>query len=125
MLVAMGVALLALGLLSGVALVLAPFGLWAGASAGWVLWTLFPLLCLLGFTFVATQASPALVRTVTRASAGLLLLLAVGSVVGLVFGAVGLLQAPVSSAPLWFVLAVGVVLGSMGAASFRSPRLPS
>jgi hypothetical protein len=117
MLLFVGVLLLALGLLSGAALVLASFGLLA-ANTGFTLWVTFPLLCLLGFSFVAAQAGPALVRTVSLVASGLMLALALASITALVLGAASLSPAPASPAPLWFVLVVGVSLGSIGAASF-------
>jgi hypothetical protein len=117
MLLLAGVLLLALGLLSGAALVLASFGILA-AVPGFTLWVTFPLLCLAGFALVAVQAKPALVRMVSLVSSGLLLVLALASIAALVLGAAALVPAPASSASLWFVLVVGGVLGSVGAASF-------
>jgi hypothetical protein len=117
MLLLAGVLLLALGLLSGAALVLASFGILA-AVPGFTLWVTFPLLCLAGFALVAVQAKPVLVRVVSLVSSGLLLVLALASIAALVLGAAALVPAPASSASLWFVLVVGGVLGSVGAASF-------
>lgn len=117
MLVFVGVSLLALGLLSGAALLVAPFGILA-AEPGLTLWVTFPALCLVGFAFVATQAKPALVRTISLASSALLLALAVASIAALVLGAAALVPRPSSAASLWFVLVVGAGLGSVGAASF-------
>ena len=120
MLVFVGLVLLAFGLLSGGALVLAAVGA-AAAAPGFTLWATFPLLCLLGFTFAATQVRPPLVRTISLATSALLLLLALASVAALVLGAAGLTPAPTAPGSLWFVLVVGVVLGSTGAASFGRP----
>jgi hypothetical protein len=117
MLLLAGVLLLALGLLSGAALVLASFGILA-AVPGFTLWVTFPLLCLAGFALVAVQAKPVLVRVVSLVSSGLLLVLALASIAALVLGAAALVPAPASSASLWFVLVVGGLLGSVGAASF-------
>jgi hypothetical protein len=79
MLLLAGVLLLALGLLSGAALVLASFGILA-AVPGFTLWVTFPLLCLAGFALVAVQAKPVLVRVVSLVSSGLLLVLALASI---------------------------------------------
>ena len=113
-----GALLMALGLLSGIDLVLATLGLMP-ATAGLTLWLTFPALSILGFLMLAMQAHPAQVRTVTAASSAVFLLLALASVVALVLSAASLLPAPVSTAPLWYVLVVGVALGSVGAASFN------
>ena len=124
MLVLVGVVLLALGLLSGAVLVLASFAVLA-AEPGLTLWASFPLLCLAGFALVAAQARPALVRAVSLAASALLLLLAVASIAGLVLGAAALVPAPASTAPLWFVLVVGALLGTLGAASFGRTGRPA
>lgn len=117
MLLIFGVALIALGLLSGAVILLATMGLIA-AVPGFTLWLTFPSLCIIGFLLLAMQAQPAQVRTVSVASSALLLLMALASIVVLVLSAASILPAPVSSASLWFVLVVGVLLGTIGAASF-------
>lgn len=117
MLVLVGVVLLALGLLSGAVLVLASLAVLA-AEPGLTLWACFPSLCLAGFALVATQATPALLRSVSLAASALLLLLATASIAALVLGAAALVPTPASAASLWFVLVVGALLGSVGAASF-------
>jgi hypothetical protein len=123
MLLITGVLVLALGLLSGVVLVLAALGVIA-AQVGYTLWVAFPLLCLAGFAMIATQAGLAQVRQVSRLSSALLLALALASVFALVLGAAALIPAPVKPGALWFVLGVGALLGSTGAASFaqRGPN---
>jgi hypothetical protein len=117
MLLIAGLLLLALGLLSGVVLVLAPFGVLA-AQAGYTLWATFPLLCLLGFSMLAMQAQPAQVRVVSVVSSALLLALALASITALVLAAAALIPAPAGAGSLWFVLVIGVLLGSVGAAAY-------
>jgi hypothetical protein len=117
MLIIVGVILIALGLLSGAVLLLATVGLIA-ATPGFTLWLTFPSLCVVGFILLAMQAQPAQVRTVSVASSALLLLMALASIVVLVLSSASLIPAPASSAPLWFVLGVGALLGTFGAASF-------
>jgi hypothetical protein len=117
MLFLFGLILLALGLLSGSALVLSTVGILA-VTSGITLWLMFPLLSIVGYVMMAMQAEPAQVRTVSVTSSAVLLLLALASVVVLVLSAASLLPAPSSSASLWFVLVVGVALGSIGAATF-------
>jgi hypothetical protein len=117
MLIIVGVILTALGLLSGAVLLLATVGLIA-ASPGFTLWLTFPSLCIVGFILLAMQAQPAQVRTVSVASSALLLLMALASIIVLVLSSASLMPAPASSATLWFVLGVGALLGTIGAASF-------
>lgn len=117
MLFLFGLILLALGLLSGSALVLSTVGILA-VTSGMTLWLMFPLLSIVGYVLMAMQAEPAQVRTVSVASSAVLLLLALASVVVLVLSSASLLPVPNSTASLWFVLLVGVALGSVGAASF-------
>ena len=117
MLIIVGVILIALGLLSGTVLLLATVGLIA-ATPGFTLWLTFPSLCILGFVLLAMQAQPAQVRAVSVTSSALLLLLSMASIVVLVLSAASILPAPASSATLWFVLVVGGLLGTIGAAPF-------
>lgn len=117
MLLIAGLLLLALGLLSGAVLLLAPFGVLV-TQAGYTLWATFPLLCLFGFSMLAMQARPPQVRLVSVVSSALLLALALASITALVLAAAALIPAPASTGSLWFVLVVGVLLGSVGAASY-------
>lgn len=117
MLLLAGVFLLVLGLFSGAVLLLAPFGVVA-QDPGFALWVLFPLLCLVGFGMLAVQAKASEVRTITLCASAVLLLFALASVAGIVLSAASMIAPPMDSAPLWFVLAVGAILGSFGAASF-------
>lgn len=121
MLLFAGVLLLALGLLSGAVLVLAPFGV-AGAQAALTLWATFPVLSLAGFALAAVQGRADHVRLVSLVASGVLLALAMASITAIVLAAAKLIREPTTSAPLWFVLVVGLVLGSVGAASFRRAR---
>ncbi|MDF3032027.1 MAG: hypothetical protein K0R03_2585 [Moraxellaceae bacterium] len=120
MLLFTAILLLALGLMSGVMLLLAPFGIVA-ATSSLTLFIMFPLLSLVGFGLAATQAQPAQVRTVSLISSGALLLLSIASAAALVLGASSLLPPPSHTLPLWFVLAFGLVIGPIGAASYGRP----
>lgn len=117
MLFFVGVIFIALGLLSGTVLVGSTVGLLA-AEPGLTLWLTFPSLCIAGFLIVAMQTQTAQVRIVSLVMSGVLLMLALASIVVLVLASASLLPAPSNSAALWFVLVVGLVLGSFGAASF-------
>lgn len=113
--------LLALGLFAGAVLLLAPLGVLA-AEPNLILWVMFPLLCLVGFAVIAAQAKTPQVRSISLAASAILLVLALASVGVIVLSAASVIQPLESTASLWFVLAVGAVLGSFGAASFgRQP----
>ncbi|MFC5497478.1 hypothetical protein ACFPOE_08030 [Caenimonas terrae] len=113
--------LLALGLFSGLVLLLAPLGVLA-ADPNLVLWLMFPLLCLVGFAVLGMRASAQEMRTISLAASALLLLLALASVAVIVLGAASVIVPPEDAASLWFVMGVGAVLGLLGAASFgRQP----
>ena len=113
-----GVFVVGLGLFCGVVLTLAPLGLvpWSPEIA---LWVLFPLLCIVGFALVATAGKTTQVRGFTFAVSCLLLLLALASVAGVVLSAASVVKPAGSLVSLWYVLAVGGVLGSIGVASSR------
>lgn len=105
--------LIALGLLSGVFLVLAPFGITA-AEPGLVTWGMFPVLSTLGYIFIATGASGPNISLLSRVMGGITLLLAVAAVVTLFAADNGLLTVKSSLLPLWYVLGLGIVFGTAG-----------
>lgn len=117
MLLIAGGFLLALGLFAGAVLLLAPLGV-IGAEPDFILWVMFPLLCLVGFAVLAMQARASQVRSISLAASALLLLFALASVAAIVLSAAAVIEPLASTSSLWFVLAVGAVLGSIGAASF-------
>jgi hypothetical protein len=113
-----GAFVVVLGLFCGVVLTLAPLGLvpW---SPEWALWVLFPLLCIVGFVLFAMAGKTSQVRGFTFAVSCLLLLLALASVAGVVLSAASVFAPAGSMLPLWYVLAVAGILGSVGVASSR------
>lgn len=113
-----GAALLALGLFSGVVLVLAPLGL-APWSPELTIWVLFPLFSILGFALFVIGAKSAHIRGLSLAVSSLLLLLAVASAAGLVLSAASVFSPTGDTLSLWYVFAIAGVLGSIGAASNR------
>ena len=113
-----GLALLLLGLFSGVVLVLAPLG-FAPWSPVFTLWVLFPLFSVLGYVLFVIGAKTAHIRGLSLAVSSLLLLLAVVSAGGLVLSAASVFQPTGDTVSLWYVLAIAGVLGSIGAASHR------
>ena len=109
-----GGALLALGLFAGVVLVLVPLGL-AAMDSGAMLWVLFPLLSVIGYTLFATGAKVGNFRALSFAVSCLLLVLAVASAAGLVLEATALIHPAGNTLSLWYVLAVAGLLGTVGA----------
>ena len=116
MLLAAGLVLLALGLLSGAWLVLVPLGLAAG-TAGLTLWILFPAFSVVGFLMAAAPSNDASLPLLARVSGVLLMLLALLSALGLVAHGAGMVAAPGDTFSLWYVLVVGLALGAAGLAT--------
>jgi hypothetical protein len=106
-----------LGFLSAVILVAAPMG-WLAATPGLSLWVLFPLFTLIGYGLLAASSRDPAVKLPTRLLGGGLLLLALLAAIGLMASGAGLLQLHGdSSAPLWYVLVLGGVIGAIGSAA--------
>jgi hypothetical protein len=118
-LIAAGALLAGLGLLSAALLLAAPLG-WT-ADPGLSLWVLFPLFTLLGYSLLVVGGRDPSARLSTRALALPLLLLAGLAAIGLVVGAAGILPLHGGSAPLWYVLVLGGVIGAIGSAVSRRP----
>jgi hypothetical protein len=111
-----GALLLALGLFSGAALVLAQLGVGA-LAAGVSLWVMFPLFSVVGYLLFATGARVANFRALSFAVSIALLLLALGCAAALVADATALLALHGGTGALWYVLLIAGVLGATGAAS--------
>lgn len=118
MLFAAGLVLLVLGILSGAILVLAPLGL-TGASAGLTLWILFPTFTILGYLLAALPARTTALSWLTRGSGVVLLVLALVAGVALVLQGSAMLESRGDTFSLWYVLAIGLALGSTGVATYR------
>jgi hypothetical protein len=104
---------LIMGLISGLLLALAPLGV-TPYQPGWVTWFLFPGLTVLGYTFVLLASRSSVVPIITRATGGALLLLAVVATVSIFLLANSMIRSDFSTLPLWYVLGVGLVLGTAG-----------
>ncbi len=117
--------LAALGILAGALLVAAPLGLVA-AAPGLSLWILFPLLTLVGWFLLVVGDHDPVRGTATRLVAVPLLVLALLAAIGLVAAGVGLatVNGPTGTAPLWYVMVVGGVLGSVGTAAYSRKPVP-
>lgn len=117
--------LAALGILTGALLVAAPLGLVA-AAPGLSLWILFPLLTLVGWFLLVVGDHDPVRGAATRLVAIPLLVIALLAAVGLVAAGVGLtaVNGLTGTAPLWYVMVVGGVLGSIGTAAYSRRPVP-
>jgi hypothetical protein len=113
MMIAAGGIFLILGLVSGLFLTLAPFGI-GGLAPSATAWVLFPALTIVGYLMVIFATREAAVPLVTRIAGALLLALAVGAVVGLFLVGNALVAPAAGTLALWYVLAIGFVLGTVG-----------
>jgi len=120
MLLLAGLFLMALGLLSGAAL-LAASGGWFTVHYGLTLWILFPLLSTFGLLLAGLGSHHRMLPLLLRVTGGILLLEALVAVGLLVAAAAGMVGLPSGSAALWYVFAVGVIGGSAG---FLIPAAP-
>ena len=118
-----GAFLLALGLFSGVVLVVAPLGL-ATWSPGVTLWVLFPLFSIIGYTLFVIGAKTTQIRMLSLGVSCLLLLLALVSAAALVMASASVVEPVDSTLSLWYVLVIAGVLGAIGAASSQRESNP-
>ena len=124
-----GAILAALGLLCAAILVAAPLGLVA-AVPGLSLWILFPLLTLVGYLLLVVGDPRPAGRGPTAFVSVPLLILALLAAAGLVAAGTGLVnvdgraRSVGGDLSLWYVLALGGVLGSVGAAAARRTAPP-
>lgn len=116
-----GTLFIALGLLAGAFLVIAPFGL-VSLEPGLALWILFPGLSIVGYALVIVGAGVPQIRSLSLVASCLLLVLALASAAGLVFSAVSVTPPVTGTATLWFVLVVAGGLGTIGVASHNRPQ---
>ena len=114
-----GLALLALGLFSGVVLVVAPLGL-AAWSPGIVLWVLFPAFSVVGYVLAVIGGRESQFRGLSMLLSCLLIVLALASAAGLVLEAASVVKPADDTLSLWYVLVVAGLVGVLGAASAGS-----
>lgn len=112
-----GAVLLLLGLAEGLALTAAPFG-FGPAQPQLVAWVLFPLLTIGGYLLLAVASRGPAVARISRSAGAVLLALAVAATVGLFLAANALVAPATGTVSLWYVLLLGLVLGTAGL-SFR------
>jgi hypothetical protein len=122
MIAAVGGVFLMLGLASGIMLVVAPLSA-ASQSPSDVIWALFPILVLTGYLLLGMAARLPTVQLVSRVAGGALLLLSLVAAIGLLLiSSRPAAEAP-SLMPLWFVLAISLIVGLAGISLpvFRRP----
>ncbi len=118
-----GGVLAALGLLAAAVLVAAPLGLLA-AAPGLSMWILFPLLTLAGYVLLVVGDPHPAGRGPTQLVALPLLAIALLAAIGLVAAGTGFTHADsaTGTASLWYVLALGGLLGAVGSAALARRR---
>jgi len=116
--------LLILGLVSGIFLVLAPFG--AGpASPGVTTWILFPGFTIVGYILLAASARMPVIALASRLAGALLLLLAFGAAAALFAIGNALFHPSADALSLWYVMGLGLMFGVTGFAIGRAIAGPS
>jgi hypothetical protein len=112
-----GAVFLVLGLASGVLLTAAPFGI-GSAQPQLATWVLFPLLTIGGYLLLAMAARGPAIAQISRSAGAALLALAVAATVGLFVVGNSIVTPSAATISLWYVLLIGIVLGTAGL-SFR------
>ncbi|HTS21245.1 MAG TPA: hypothetical protein VMN79_05475 [Casimicrobiaceae bacterium] len=123
MITVVGALLLAMGLASGVLLVLAPFGV-GPPSPGVTTWLLFPGFTIVGYILLAASARMPIIALASRLGGALLLLLAFGAAAALFAIGNALYRATGDSMSLWYVMGFGFILGVAGFAIGRAIGAP-
>jgi hypothetical protein len=121
MILIVGLLLIALGLISGAALLASEMG-WLAITHGITLWFMFPFGSALGLLIAALGARRRSVPALLKLTGSLLLLLSMAAVVTLVLASAGILPPPRGTAALWYVFGIGLAVGM---ANFLAPASPS
>jgi hypothetical protein len=114
-----GAILLILGLVAGLFLLLAPFGI-GPANLGISGWIMFPAFTVVGYLMFAVGARFAHVSTLSRIGGGCLMLLSLAAAIGLFLIGSGFVPSRGDPLSLWYVLGLGIVLGGSGFAIART-----
>ena len=118
MILVAGALLIVLGIVSGLFLLLAPFGI-GPATPGVITWILFPAFTVVGYVLFAVAARIPHIALASRIAGACLVLLAVGAAVALFAVGNALVQSSGDTAGLWYVLGLGLALGATGFAIGR------
>lgn len=120
MILLVGVLLIALGLISGTALLASEMG-WMAVTHEITLWFMFPFGSALGLLIAALGARRGTVPAILKTTGSLMLLLSMAAVATLVLASAGILPPPRGTAALWYVFGVGLAVGM---ANFLAPAQP-
>lgn len=120
MILLVGVLLIALGLISGAALLASEVG-WLTVTNVVALWILFPFGAALGLLIASLGAHTRSVPALLKLTGSLMLVLSLAAVATLVLASIGVLPAPRGTAALWYVFVVGLLVGT---ANFLAPARP-
>src|SRR5690348_9528064 len=124
MIPAVGALLLVFGLVSGVFLVLAPFGV--GPASPWATtWILFPGFTIVGYILLAASAKMPVISLASRLAGALLLLLAFGAAAALFAVGNALYHPSADALSLWYVMGLGLLFGVTGLAIARAVSTPT
>jgi len=118
-----GIILMVLGVASGLVLILAPFNV-GPAIPGVATWILFPGFTLVGYVMFAVEAQTKWVAGASRYVGAALLVLALAAAIALFVVGNGF-AAAAATLPLWYVLALGTVMGATGLALGRAGTFPA
>lgn len=114
-----GFIFLCLGLLTGIALILGPVGLWS-VHASVTMYVLFALLTAAGYLLFAMSSKNRTLPALGRITGTLLALLSIGAAVALVLVGLGITSAASGTLPLWYVL----VIAGLASAAMLSAHEP-
>ena len=115
-----GLLLIALGMISGGALVASEMG-WLAINHPLTLWFMLPFGSALGLLIAALGSERRSVPALLKFTGTLLLVLSMASVAMLVLASAGILPPPRGTAALWYVFGVGLIVG---VANFLAPVSP-
>jgi hypothetical protein len=124
MLILTGALLILLGLGSGLFLALGSLHA-LPAIPGASLWLLFPVLTVGGYLLAAMAVGKANLAALTRVAGGAMLVLALVASAGLVLQSAAIVPPAASPLALWFVLGVGLILGTAGLTAHRPVAGPA
>jgi hypothetical protein len=115
-----GLVLVALGLISGAALVAASIG-WITLTHSVTLWVMFPFGSALGLLIAALGSRARTLPALLKTTGSVMLLFALVAVAVLVLASAGFFPTPQGTAALWYVFGVGLIIGM---ANFLAPAAP-
>ncbi len=120
MLYSAGILFLVLGLFSGIVLLLASIGI-AGTATGYILWTLYLVFSVVGYLLAASAGRNESLPALSRAAGAAHMVLGLAAAIALVLHGASIFVAHDGTLSLWYLLAIGFVLGAGGLAAHRQP----